>query len=175
MRQIPTSTFKARCLAVMKTVQATGEPVIVTKRGSPVVKVVPIPTDKNDIFGFLTGKVKIIGDINRPSRSPGKSPKSDSPRYPRPCLGHRRTRKTFQACQFHHPQSHTHRRAGHLCNHSLGAGSCAQRMAVCSSPEPWRPTWKRFLLASPFGPSHQKSPRWPINSLQTIPTIHVIA
>ena len=66
MRQIPTSTFKARCLAVMKTVQATGEPVIVTKRGSPVVKVVPIPTDKNDIFGFLTGKVKIIGDIESP-------------------------------------------------------------------------------------------------------------
>ncbi len=66
MRQIPTSTFKARCLAVMKNVQATGEPVIVTKRGSPVVKVVPIPTDKNDIFGFLTGKVKIIGDIESP-------------------------------------------------------------------------------------------------------------
>ena len=41
MKYIPAGTFKARCLALMKKIQATGEPVIVTKRGTPVVKVVP--------------------------------------------------------------------------------------------------------------------------------------
>lgn len=66
MKHIPAGIFKARCLAVMKKVQATGEPVIVTKRGTPVVKVVPVQSEKNDIFGFMTGKVKIVGDIESP-------------------------------------------------------------------------------------------------------------
>ena len=63
MKQIPAGAFKARCLAVMKKVQMTGEPVIVTKRGAPVVKVVPVESEKNDIFGFMAAKVKIVGDI----------------------------------------------------------------------------------------------------------------
>jgi len=66
MKQIPAGVFKARCLAVMKKVHATGEPVIVTKRGAPLVKVVPVELEKNDIFGFMMGKVKIVGDIESP-------------------------------------------------------------------------------------------------------------
>jgi len=66
MKQIPAGAFKARCLALMKKVQTTGEPVIVTKRGVPVVKVVPVEAEKNDIFGFMAGKVKIVGDIESP-------------------------------------------------------------------------------------------------------------
>ena len=66
MKQIPAGAFKARCLAVMKKVQMTGEPVIVTKRGAPVVKVVPVESEMNDIFGFMAGKVKIVGDIESP-------------------------------------------------------------------------------------------------------------
>jgi prevent-host-death family protein len=66
MKYMPAGAFKTRCLAVMKKVQATGEPVIVTKRGTPIVKVVPVRSEKNDIFGFMTGKVKIVGDIESP-------------------------------------------------------------------------------------------------------------
>ena len=66
MRRIPAGAFKARCLAVMKQVQVTGEPVIVTKRGAPVVKLVPVELEKNNIFGFLKGAAKIIGDIESP-------------------------------------------------------------------------------------------------------------
>lgn len=66
MKSMAAGTFKARCLAVMKKVQATGEPVIVTKRGTPVVKVVPVQSGKNDIFGIMIGKVKIVGDIESP-------------------------------------------------------------------------------------------------------------
>ena len=66
MKQIPAGTFKARCLDIMKKVQATGEPVVVTRRGTPVVKVVPVRKKKDDIFGFMKGKGKIVGDIESP-------------------------------------------------------------------------------------------------------------
>jgi prevent-host-death family protein len=66
MKQMRASAFKARCLSVMDDVQATGEPVIVTKRGKPVVKVVPVKPEKDDIFGFMAGKGKIVGDIESP-------------------------------------------------------------------------------------------------------------
>ncbi|MGD0907560.1 MAG: type II toxin-antitoxin system prevent-host-death family antitoxin [Candidatus Acidiferrales bacterium] len=66
MKQMRASTFKAHCLSVMDKIQATGEPVIVTKRGKPVVKVVPVESKKNDIFGFMEGKFKIVGDIEAP-------------------------------------------------------------------------------------------------------------
>ncbi len=66
MKQMRASLFKARCLAVMDDVQATGEPVIVTKRGKPVVKVIPIKSEKDDIFGFMADKFDIIGDIESP-------------------------------------------------------------------------------------------------------------
>jgi prevent-host-death family protein len=66
MKQMRASVFKARCLAVMDDVQATGEPVIVTKRGRPVVKVIPIKPEKDDIFGSMADEVKIVGDIESP-------------------------------------------------------------------------------------------------------------
>ena len=66
MKRMPAGAFKAHCLTVMKQVQATGEPVIVTKRGAPVVKVVPVQVENGDIFGFMAGRVKIVGDIESP-------------------------------------------------------------------------------------------------------------
>jgi prevent-host-death family protein len=66
MKQMRASVFKAKCLAVMDDVQATGEPVIVTKRGKPVVKVVAVRPEKDDIFGFMAGEFEIVGDIESP-------------------------------------------------------------------------------------------------------------
>jgi prevent-host-death family protein len=66
MKQMQAGAFKARCLSVMKQVQATGEPVVITRRGKPLVKVVPVPPEKNGLFGFMAGKVKIVGDIESP-------------------------------------------------------------------------------------------------------------
>ena len=66
MKQMRASVFKARCLAVMDDIQATGEPVVVTKRGKPVVKVVPAAAGKSDLFGFMAGRMKIVGDIESP-------------------------------------------------------------------------------------------------------------
>jgi len=67
MKEMRAGDFKARCLAVMDDVQATGEPVVVTKRGKPVVKVIRAVTNKKDeIFGFMAGEFEILGDIESP-------------------------------------------------------------------------------------------------------------
>jgi prevent-host-death family protein len=66
MRQMRASAFKTRCLSVMDDVKATGEPVIVTKRGKPVVKVIPAEPEKGDILGFMAGEFEIVGDIESP-------------------------------------------------------------------------------------------------------------
>jgi prevent-host-death family protein len=63
MKQMRASLFKARCLKIMDDVKATGEPVVVTKRGAPVVKVVPIVSEDSDLFGFMAGEVRIVGDV----------------------------------------------------------------------------------------------------------------
>jgi len=59
-------TFKAKCLKVMDQVQARREAVIITKRGKPVAKLVPVEVSDDPIFGFMRGKVKIKGDIVGP-------------------------------------------------------------------------------------------------------------
>jgi prevent-host-death family protein len=66
MKQIPAGQFKARCLAIMDQVLRSGEPVVVTKHGKPVVKLVPAENQVDDIFNYMTGKVKIVGDIVGP-------------------------------------------------------------------------------------------------------------
>ena len=47
----------------MDRVLLTGEPVVITKHGKPVVKLVPAEKQADDIFGYMSGKVKIVGDI----------------------------------------------------------------------------------------------------------------
>lgn len=66
MRIMKASRFKAQCLGVMEKVQSTGEPVLVTKRGAPMVKIVPAESGADDLFGFMAGEFDIIGDIESP-------------------------------------------------------------------------------------------------------------
>ena len=71
-KTIPAGTFKARCLAIMDEVASKRESVIITKRGKPVAKLVPVEKEKDDIFGFFKGKgtIEIKGDIVSPILSP---------------------------------------------------------------------------------------------------------
>jgi prevent-host-death family protein len=64
MREMGAGEFKTHCLAVMDEVQAKREPVVITKRGKPVAKLVPVEheTKQDPIFGFLQDKIWIIGD-----------------------------------------------------------------------------------------------------------------
>ena len=66
MKTMAAGEFKARCLKVMDQVRATREPVVVTKRGRPVAKLVPADKRGKDVFGCLKGVIKIVGDIESP-------------------------------------------------------------------------------------------------------------
>ena len=55
---------------MMDQVLKTREPLVITKRGKPVAKLVPADKPGNDIFGCLKGVVKIVGDIESPILSP---------------------------------------------------------------------------------------------------------
>jgi len=71
MKKMAAAKFKAHCLAVMEEVSATKEPVLITKRGRPVAKLVPAGRSSDEFIGRLEGIVKIIGDIESPVEPPG--------------------------------------------------------------------------------------------------------
>lgn len=60
--------FKATCLKVMDRVRRTREPVVITKRGKPIARLVPIAEDAPvPLFGYLAGTVTILGDVVEPT------------------------------------------------------------------------------------------------------------
>ena len=65
-KQVKASEFKAKCLALIDEVAATGRPVVVTKNGKPMADLVPHRSAKKSPFGIWKGKVKIKGDIISP-------------------------------------------------------------------------------------------------------------
>jgi prevent-host-death family protein len=65
VRQIAAGEFKARCLRLMDEIKETGKPLIVTKRGVPMVRLVPIAgpdARPKSIIGRLEGIMRIVGD-----------------------------------------------------------------------------------------------------------------
>ena len=66
MRVMKASEFKATCLKVMDEVQKTGEPVLITKNGKPVSKLVPARVRPKSLFGVMKGRITIKGDIVSP-------------------------------------------------------------------------------------------------------------
>ena len=70
MKTIPAGKFKVHCLAIMDEVQTKRQAVVITKRGKPVAKLVPVEQEKDDIFGFFKGKIKVTGDIVSPALTP---------------------------------------------------------------------------------------------------------
>ena len=64
---INAAEFKAKCLKLIDEVASTHEPLIITKRGKPVAKVVPIIDEMpKSLFGYMKGTVTINGDIVAP-------------------------------------------------------------------------------------------------------------
>ena len=57
------SELKAKCLRLLDQVEKDGENIVITKRGRPVAKVVPISLQKRSLRGSWKGLVKIKGDI----------------------------------------------------------------------------------------------------------------
>ena len=68
METINASDFKARCLAILDRVQATGERVVILKRGRPVAELSPASGAETEYPQFeLKGTVTVIGDIVGPA------------------------------------------------------------------------------------------------------------
>jgi prevent-host-death family protein len=65
-REVPAGEFKARCLKLMDEVRTTRRPLVITKRGKPVAKLVPVEEELQPLFGRLKGTVTIHGDIIGP-------------------------------------------------------------------------------------------------------------
>jgi prevent-host-death family protein len=66
MKKISAGAFKTHCLSIVEDVRATRHPIIITKRGRPVAKLVPVDAGRDDFIGRLEGVVKIVGDIESP-------------------------------------------------------------------------------------------------------------
>ena len=62
--QIPAGQFKARCLAILDDVQRQRRGVLITKRGKPVARVVPV--EDPDGRDSLRGSVLYEGDLLSP-------------------------------------------------------------------------------------------------------------
>ena len=64
--KIPAGEFKAKCLQVIDEVQRLRMPVIITNRGMPVAKLVPLDEHPESFIGSMKGTMEIIGDIVAP-------------------------------------------------------------------------------------------------------------
>jgi prevent-host-death family protein len=70
MKKMGAGEFKAKCLKVMDDVAATREPVVITKNGRPVAKLVPAQLEAPNFMGCLVGIIEIKGDIESPMIPP---------------------------------------------------------------------------------------------------------
>ncbi len=65
--EISAAQFKARCLKLMDEIARTREPIVITKRGRPVAKLVPADPDRRKpLFGCMAGTVISEADIMAP-------------------------------------------------------------------------------------------------------------
>jgi prevent-host-death family protein len=70
-QKIGAGEFKAKCLSLLDQVEKTRQEIVVTKRGRPVAKVVPIEQEKPQLWGRMAGTFVILGDIVSPIEDAG--------------------------------------------------------------------------------------------------------
>ena len=66
MKTMGAGEFKARCLRVIEEVKKYRVPVVITKRGRAVVKLVPADAPASDVFGCMAATARIVGDVEAP-------------------------------------------------------------------------------------------------------------
>lgn len=65
-KTIAAGEFKAKCLKLLDEVAETREPLIITKHGQAVAKLVPATTERVKLRGAMRGSVLWEGDIISP-------------------------------------------------------------------------------------------------------------
>jgi prevent-host-death family protein len=71
-KQITAAAFRAKCFELMDRIAATGQPITVTKRGRPVVRVLPAVEQRTSFVGRLAGTATRIGDVTSLSTMRGQ-------------------------------------------------------------------------------------------------------
>ena len=61
MKHLNVSEFREQCLALLEELPAEG--VVITKRGRPVARLVPVRDNDSDLIGSLAGRLRIKGDV----------------------------------------------------------------------------------------------------------------
>ena len=65
-RSIKASEFKAKCLKLMDEVAESGDAIVITKHGKPLVELAPFRRKPRHAFGALKGYAEVHGDIVSP-------------------------------------------------------------------------------------------------------------
>jgi antitoxin (DNA-binding transcriptional repressor) of toxin-antitoxin stability system len=66
MKTMRVSEFKAKCIAVLKGIEQSGEPVVVTRRGRPMARVEAVGGDNRDKqLGTLRGSLRLRRNLVR--------------------------------------------------------------------------------------------------------------
>ena len=65
---IPIGELKTHCYQILDQAQKDNQKIIITKRNTPIVEIIPIGTQviKKSLFGMMRNKAKINGDILAP-------------------------------------------------------------------------------------------------------------
>jgi antitoxin (DNA-binding transcriptional repressor) of toxin-antitoxin stability system len=68
-QQISKSKLKAKMLEIFRHLESSGEELIVTDHGKPVLKIIPLTIKANiqEVFGEFQGQVSYHEDINTPT------------------------------------------------------------------------------------------------------------
>jgi antitoxin (DNA-binding transcriptional repressor) of toxin-antitoxin stability system len=68
-KTISKSKLKAKMLEIFRQLEASGEELMVTHDGKPVLKIVPLKQEATvvELFGDLQGRVTYLEDINQPT------------------------------------------------------------------------------------------------------------
>ena len=73
MKKIAAAAFKTRCLTLMEDVRSTKQPLLITKRGKPMAKLVPVEESKDDFIGRLKGVFEVVGNLEDDAPEPWES------------------------------------------------------------------------------------------------------
>ncbi len=61
---VPAAEFKAKCLAIFDAVERKGRSFVVTKRGRPVARVVPLPRGPSALRGTLLHEEDLLAPVD---------------------------------------------------------------------------------------------------------------
>jgi prevent-host-death family protein len=71
MRTIAAGEFKQHCLRLLDEVAASGEPIVITKRGTAVARLTPVGSERHEDWrGAMAGRGEILGDLVAPAADP---------------------------------------------------------------------------------------------------------